>query len=71
MVNEHRALTDGELDLVVGGLDGTFCANGTTAGGGPGMYGNNADCNGPGGSGRGGDGVRAFYFAATGKILPE
>lgn len=45
-----RKLMDSELDLVSGGLDGyTHCPNGTTSGGGPGLYPDYATCNGPDG----------------------
>ena len=61
-------LTDAELDDVSGG-EPVQCEHGTTAGGPPGLYGGTATCNGPNGPGRGGDGIRAFYYAATGKQL--
>lgn len=45
MKNQTSTLSDADLDLVTGGLDGcTDRSTGATAGGGPGPYGPNADC---------------------------
>jgi hypothetical protein len=67
MTNTIRSLSDAELDLVSGGLDGwVTCDNGTTSGGGPGLYPAGADCSGPNTLI---DGVLKFYKAATGKDL--
>lgn len=43
-----RELMISELDSVSGGMDPNYkeCVNGTTAGGGPGVYPNSADCSG-------------------------
>lgn len=64
-MNGIRNLSDAEIDIVGGGH--RHCEYGTTAGGPPGAYGDQADCN--DGPPRGGDGIRAFYLAATGKNL--
>jgi hypothetical protein len=61
MNNQTSNLGDGELDIVIGGFK--FCES-TPAGGGAGLYPDGADC-----GGNGGDGIRAFYFAATGEQL--
>jgi bacteriocin-like protein len=45
MTTSIRELTIDELDTVSGGIEGyKECVMGTTAGGPPGLYGNDADC---------------------------
>ena len=61
MNNQISILIDAELDIVIGGFK--FCES-TPAGGGAGLYPDGADC-----GGNGGDGIRAFYLAATGEPL--
>ena len=65
MANGIRSLSDVEIDIVSGAWKN--CDNGTTSGGGPGLYPDYADCNDDGGSLV--DGILVFYKAATGKDL--
>jgi hypothetical protein len=46
MTNQTSMLNAAELDLVSGGMDPNYkeCVNGTTAGGGAGVYPNNVEC---------------------------
>jgi hypothetical protein len=61
MNNQTSILSDAELDIVSGGFK--HCDS-TPAGGGSGLYPDGADC-----GGSGGNGIRIFYYAATGKEL--
>ena len=48
-MDDIRELSIAELDSVSGGMDPNYkeCPTGTTTGGGPGVYPNSVECNGP------------------------